>query len=79
MGNGELVAQTDPNGQDVYRYGYGRTNCRRQPVIEQVFHAGSRAYLEHDANGTPLVIRSDSGTSTTSRCTSTTISAPRWR
>jgi RHS repeat-associated protein len=61
VGNGELLAQTDPNGQDKYRYGYGRTNSVGKPIIEQVYHSGSRAYLEHDANGTPLLIRSDSG------------------
>ncbi|WP_147463398.1 RHS repeat-associated core domain-containing protein [Cellulomonas triticagri] len=61
VGNGELLAQTDPNGQDKYRYGYGRTNSVGKPIIEQVYHSGSRAYLEHDANGTPLIIRSDSG------------------
>ena len=61
VGNGELVEQKDPNGGVTYRYGYGRTNSVGKPIIEQVYHSGSRAYLEHDANGTPLLIRSDSG------------------
>ncbi|MET0434699.1 MAG: RHS repeat-associated core domain-containing protein [Cellulomonas sp.] len=61
VGNGELVEQKDPNGGVTYRYGYGRTNWVGKPIIEQVYHSGSRAYLEHDANGTPLLIRSDSG------------------
>jgi RHS repeat-associated protein len=57
IGNGELLAQKNPNDQ----YGYGRTNALGKPVVEQVRHAGSRAYMENDANGTPIIIRSDTG------------------
>jgi RHS repeat-associated protein len=61
VGNGELLGQKNPNDQYLYRYGYGRTNALGKPIIEQVRHAGSRAYLEHDASGTPIIIRSDTG------------------
>ncbi|MFF1530378.1 RHS repeat-associated core domain-containing protein [Cellulomonas sp. NPDC058312] len=61
VGNGELLGQKNPNDQYLYRYGYGRTNGLGKPIIEQVRHAGSRAYLEHDASGTPIIIRSDTG------------------
>jgi RHS repeat-associated protein len=62
LGNNELVTQTDPNGQDIYKYAYGRSNAQGKPIIESIYHAGSRAYLEHDANGTPLIMRGASGT-----------------
>jgi RHS repeat-associated protein len=61
LGNGELLGQKNPNDQYLYQYGYGRTNAQGKPIIEQVRHAGSRAYLEHDASGTPIIIRSDTG------------------
>ncbi len=61
LGNNELVGQKDPNGGYTYRYAYGRTNAQGKPVIESVYHSGSRVYLENDANGTPLLMRGASG------------------
>lgn len=61
IGNNELVGQKDPNGGYTYRYAYGRTNAQGKPIIESIYHAGSRAYLEHDASGTPLIMRGASG------------------
>ncbi len=61
IGTNELVGQKDPNGGYTYKYAYGRTNAQGKPIIESIYHAGSRAYLEHDANGTPLLMRGASG------------------
>lgn len=61
LGNNELIAQTNPNGGTSYSYAYGRTNAQGKPIIESVYHSGSRAYIEHDANGTPLLMRGASG------------------
>lgn len=57
IGNTELVAQTTPDGE--YEYTLGRTDQLGQPLIEQVRHGGETAYVEHDALGTPLSLRTE--------------------
>jgi RHS repeat-associated protein len=56
----ELLAQTTPQGN--YQYTYGRTDAHGQPIIEQLKHDTTTAYIEHDpVTGEPLMLRTSNG------------------
>lgn len=59
IGNDELVSQSTPDGD--YEYVYGRTNQLGQAIIEQVEHGGGKAFIDHDATGAPVSLRSATG------------------
>ena len=59
VGNGELLSNQTPAAN--YAYTYGRTNAQGKPIIEQVRRGTDTAFMENDATGTPIMIRTSAG------------------
>ena len=59
VGNGELLSNQTPTAN--YAYTYGRTNAQGKPIIEQVHRGTDTAFMENDATGTPIMIRTSAG------------------
>lgn len=59
IGNGELLSNQTPAAN--YAYTYGRNSAIGKPVIEQVHRGADTAFMENDAMGTPVMIRTSAG------------------
>jgi len=59
VGNGELLSNQTPAAN--YAYTYRRTNAQGKPIIEQVRRGTDTAFMENDATGTPVMIRTSAG------------------